>query len=96
MTNLESEVNKTGFYDKNQYGLHWTLSSTGAKSLHDRCTVTPAISSILLHAESPDPVDPATATYHNRYAIIIVVMAFVAMESAKLAAIREVSKREDN
>ena len=35
-------------------------------------------------------------TYHNIYAIIIVVMAFVAVESAKLAAIREESKREDN
>ena len=43
MTDLESEVDKARFYEKNQYGLHWTLSSTQAKSLQDKCTVSPAI-----------------------------------------------------
>ena len=43
-TNLECEVNKPRFYEKNQYSLHWTLSSTQAESLHEQCTVTPAIS----------------------------------------------------
>ena len=32
-----------------------------------------------------------TATYHNLYAIIIVVMAFVAMESVKLAVAKEMA-----
>ena len=32
---------------------------------------------------------PATATYHNLYTIIIVVTAFVAMESVMPAIVRE-------
>ena len=44
MTDLESEVNKTRFYEKNQYGLCWTFPSIQTESLHEHCTVTPAIS----------------------------------------------------
>ena len=51
---------------------------------------------INLHVQPLDPVDPATAAYHNIYAIIEVVTAFVVMESAKLAAIREESTGENN
>ena len=85
MTDLESEVNKAGFYEKNQYGLHRTLSCVKAESLHDECSVTPAIS---LHGEPLDLVNSLTGTYHNLYAIIIVVTAFIAMESRKLAVAR--------
>jgi hypothetical protein len=49
--------------------------------------VTPAI--LALHGEPLDPLNPATATYHNLYAIIVVVMAFVAMESAMNVVDRE-------
>ena len=45
-----------------------------------------------LYAELQDPMNPATATYHNLYAIITVVTAFVAMEStmpATFTSLRE-------
>ena len=44
MTDLESEVKKAGFYEKNQYGLRLTLSSTQAESPLDESTVTPSMS----------------------------------------------------
>ena len=37
---------------------------------------------------------PLTVTYHNLYAIIIVVTAFVAMESVKLPTLMAKSKLE--
>ena len=92
MTDLESEENKTRFNEKNQYGLHWTLSSTQAESLHDKCTVAPAVS--LQGEPLVLQVNPHTATYHNLYAIIIVVTAFVATESKMPASNRELFKFE--
>ena len=49
VTYLESEENKTGFNEKNQYR-DGILSSTQAERLHDECTETPAIS---LHSQPP-------------------------------------------
>ena len=43
----------------------------------------------MTYGEPAGSSESATATYHNLYAIIIVVIAFVAMESVKLAAARE-------
>ena len=54
-TDLESEVNKARFYEKNQDGLYWTFSSTQAESLHHESTVTPAISFL---GEPLHPVNP--------------------------------------
>ena len=82
VTDLDSEENKPWFYKKNQYCQDWTLSSSLPESLQDECTVTPAIS---LHGEPLDLRVSFIATYHNIYAIIIVVRAFVAMESPRLA-----------
>jgi hypothetical protein len=90
-TDLECEVNKARVYENNQYGLHWTLSQ--AESLHDECTVTPAIS---LHGELLDPWIPPTPTYHNWYAIIIVVTAFIAIEEATRAIVRDPYRLVDN
>jgi hypothetical protein len=92
VTDLESEENKTRFYEKNQYRLHWTLSSTQAESLHDECTMTPAMS---LDVEPLDAVNPAQ-TNHNLYATIIVVTAFVAMESDMAIVISILSAFEPN
>ena len=44
VADLNSKKNKTWFYDKHQYHLRLTLSSTQAESLQDEFTVTPAIS----------------------------------------------------
>ena len=52
VTGLNSEENKARFYEKNQYRLHWTLSSTWPKSRQDECSVGPRIS---LHGERLDP-----------------------------------------
>ena len=82
MTDLKPEVNKAGVDEKNQYGLHRTFSSTQAESLRDESAVTPVIS---LHGEPLDTGDPTHGTYHNLYAIIIVVTAFVDVESVMLA-----------
>ena len=54
-TDLESEVNKARFYEKNQDGLHLTFSSTQAESLHHESTVAPAISFL---GEPLHPVNP--------------------------------------
>ena len=91
VTDLDSEENKTGFNEKNQYGLNWTLPQ--AKSLYDECTVNPAIS---YQGEPLDPVNPPTETYHNLYPIIIVVTAFVATESRTAASDRELFIFEKN
>jgi len=87
VADLEYQVNKTRLYEKNQYGLDWILSSTQAESLHDECTVTPAIS---LHGELLDPVNLAFAAHHNLYAIIDVVTALVKMENPTFAKDRAI------
>ena len=92
VTDLESEVCKARFYEKHQCRVYWTFSSTQAKSLHDECTVTPAR---ILHGEPLDQVSfPHTETHHNLYAIIIVVTAFVSMESVMPAVVRDMSRFE--
>ena len=93
VTDLEYEENKTRFYEKNQYGLHGILSSFQAERLDDKCTITP-VSTMSLHCQPLDPVNPLTATYHNLYAIIIVVMAFVKMESMRAVSTRELYRSE--
>ena len=79
-TDLECEVNKARFYENNEYGLHWTLSSSQAESLHDERTITPATISL-----QGEPLAcwirciPSTGTYHNLYAIINVATTFTAI-----------------
>ena len=48
ITDLNCEVNKARFYEKNQYRLHWTPSPTRPESLQDDYTVFPGMS---LHGE---------------------------------------------
>jgi len=86
VTDLEPEVNKARFYKNNQYGLHSTLSSTQSESLHDECSVNPAISL------RGDPLDPVNPIHSDVPQFIIVVTAFVEMERITPAIVRELCR----
>ena len=86
-SDLQQEVNKSGFHEKDQDVLHRTPPSFQTKILHDGHSLTPGI---VFHDERlQSSIYHIQMTCHSLYAMIAVVIALVPIESPRFAIDRK-------
>ena len=85
-SDLQHEVNKSGFHEKDQDVQHRTVPSFQTKILHDGHSVSPGI---VLDDEQRNQVFTSKVTCHSLYATIAVVRALVPIKNPIYATTRK-------